>query len=120
MTERDKIHIKSIKSELSFIKNALHEMDKENFIKHDIIQHAVCMSIITIGECANHLSEEFKEENIEIEWIQIIAVRNIATHGYWQLNMEQIWQAIIEDIPKLNIFFMNYRYYCKVGNLYRR
>jgi len=48
---------------------------------------------------------EFREEYHEVEWIQIIAVRNIAAHGYWQLNMEQIWQATVEDIPMLETFF---------------
>ena len=63
------------------------------------------MALITIGECANHLSDVFKEEHPEIEWVQIIAVRNIAAHGYWQLDMEQIWQAMKEDIPDLRTFF---------------
>lgn len=88
MNERDKIYIYRIKEELSFIKNSLLNKNKEDFMNDDIIQHAISMSLITIGECANHLSEEFKESNPEIEWIQIIAVRNIAAHGYWQLNME--------------------------------
>ena len=35
---------------------------------------------------------------------RIIAVRNIAAHGYWQLDMQQIWQAVEEDIPTLDEF----------------
>jgi uncharacterized protein with HEPN domain len=62
------------------------------------------MSILTIGECANRLSDEFKDRHSHIEWLQIVAVRNIAAHGYWQLDMRQIWQAIEEDIPVLNEF----------------
>ena len=82
----------------------LRSLNKETFLRNDLLQHAVMMAIIAIGECANQLSEEFKEEHSEIEWVQIVAVRNIAAHGYWQLDMEQIWQAIIEDIPKLQKF----------------
>ncbi|MDR2006720.1 MAG: DUF86 domain-containing protein [Acidaminococcales bacterium] len=37
-----------------------------------------------------------------IEWVQIVAVRNIAAHGYRQLDMRQIWQATEDDIPTLN------------------
>jgi uncharacterized protein with HEPN domain len=62
------------------------------------------MAILTIGECANCLSDEFKTLHDQIEWVQIIAVRNIAAHGYWQLDMQQIWQAIEEDIPSLSKF----------------
>ena len=71
---------------------------------NETLQHALSMSIITIGECANRLSNEFKDSHPQIEWVQIIAVRNIAAHGYWQLDMQQIWQAIEEDIPGLDEF----------------
>ena len=62
------------------------------------------MALVTIGGCANHLSEEFIAVHPDMAWIQIVAVRNIATHGYWQLDMAQIWQALEEDIPKLESF----------------
>ena len=32
----------------------------------------------------------------------------ILAHGYWQLDMKQIWKAIIEDIPVLKKFVENY------------
>ena len=108
MIARDKIHIDRIKEELNFIGKTLENINKETFLKNNIIQHAICMAFITVGECANHLSQEFKENHSGIEWIQIIAVRNIAAHGYWELNMEQIWQATKEDIPGLKKFFDNF------------
>jgi len=107
MNARDKIHIDRIKEELCFIQKTLENKDKELFLQDEILQHAITMSIIIIGECANHLSDNFKEKHSQIQWVEIIAVRNIASHGYWQLNMEQIWQAIEEDIPKLVHFFDN-------------
>jgi len=107
MNERDKNHVDRIKEELSFIKKTLQDINRDVFLRDKIIQHAISMSFITIGESANHLSEEFKGQYPEIEWVQIIAVRNIAAHGYWQLNMDQIWQAAKEDIPELIKFFDN-------------
>ena len=108
MNARDKIHIDRIKEELYFIGETLENINRESFLNDEIIQHAICMALITIGECANHLSLEFKENHSDIEWIQITAIRNIAAHGYWKLNMEQIWQAMEEDIPALKKFFDNF------------
>ncbi len=105
MHGRDEIHIGRIKDELNFIENAIEHLDQDSFLKNETVQRAVSMSLITIGECANHLSNAYKENHPEIEWIEIIAVRNIAAHGYWQLNMAQIWKAMEEDIPKLIEFF---------------
>ena len=106
--ERDSLHISRIRSELNFIKQHIVGIGKDDFLADDVIQHALSMALITIGECANHLSDEFKNQHPDIEWIQIIAVRNIAAHGYWQLNMAQIWQAVEEDIPKLDTFFAQF------------
>ena len=105
MNERDNIHIERIKEELIFIRKAIKDITKDLFLNNDIVQHAVSMALISIGESAKNLSDKFKEIYSEIEWIQIIAVRNIAAHGYWQLDMEQIWQAVDDDIPKLEEFF---------------
>ena len=105
MKARDGLYIERIRAELRFIEKSLDGVDELAFLENDILQHAICMSLITIGECANHLSADFKDCHPEIEWVQIIAVRNITAHGYWQLNMKQIWQAMEEDIPKLKMFF---------------
>ena len=104
MKERDKISVERIAEEIRFIKSSTAKITREAFLRDSLLQHAICMSILTIGECANHFSDEFKALHSQIDWVQIIAVRNIAAHGYWQLNMEQIWQAVMEDIPPLEAF----------------
>lgn len=102
--KRDNDQVEKIAYELDFIQRHTRNTVKAEFLNNDLLQHAIMMSIVTIGECANHLSDNFKEQYRHIEWHQIIAVRNIAAHGYWQLNMEQVWQALSEDIPVLREF----------------
>ena len=104
MNERDRANIERIADELRYIKNVTAETSRLEFLRDETLQHALSMSILTIGECANRLSDEFKDCHTQIDWIQIVAVRNIAAHGYWQLDMQQIWQAIEEDIPVLDEF----------------
>ncbi|GAB7140068.1 hypothetical protein RsTz2092_00160 [Deferribacterales bacterium RsTz2092] len=104
MIDRDKTHLDRMNVEVVFIKNAIAPHSFDTFIMDDILQRAVCMSLINIGECASHLSLEFRNKHTELNWFQIIGVRNIAAHGYWQLNMEQIWQEVTKDIPELETF----------------
>ena len=104
MNNRDRTQLERIQGELVFIRRTVDGVDQDTFLYDDILQHAVSMALVTIGECANHLSEEFIAAHPDMAWIQIIAVRNIAAHGYWQLDMNQIWQAMEEDIPKLERF----------------
>jgi len=106
--DRNLTQIKRMEEEISFIENAVKNFNESRFLEDKIIQRAVCMSLITIGECANHLSGDFIEENSHIPWVEIIAVRNISAHGYWQLDMKQIWKALVDDIPILKEFVSDY------------
>jgi len=108
MNYRDRTLIERFREEIAFIKRATVSVEKELFLADEVLQHAICMSLLTIGECANHLSEEFTSQYPEVAWIQIIAVRNLAAHGYWQLDMRQIWQAIQKDIPEFELFLQQF------------
>jgi len=63
--------------------------------------NSVCMSLLQIGELANHLKTEFKSVHANIPWKNIIGLRNVVVHGYGQLDIETVWTTMIEDIPEL-------------------
>jgi uncharacterized protein with HEPN domain len=63
--------------------------------------NAICMSLLQIGELANHLSDDFMQGHGDIQWKAIIGMRNIVVHGYGSLVKERIWATINEDIPML-------------------
>ena len=92
MSERDKAYIERINDELRFIAKAMKNTSKAAFLADDVIQHAISMSLLTIGECANHLSEKFREGHPQVEWIQIIAVRNIVINILYRAeNPQRAW-----------------------------
>ncbi|GHV26612.1 hypothetical protein FACS18948_2640 [Clostridia bacterium] len=104
---RDASVISRMLGEIAYIFKKTEGIDEICFLGDEDLQHMVCMSLIIIGECANNLSEEFKETHAAIPWVQIVAVRNIAAHGYWQLDMRQIWKALVDDLPELDGFLQN-------------
>jgi len=104
MIDHDKTLLERMNEEVEFIIKTTTGVSKGNFLEDSLLQHAICMSIIAIGECANHLSNEFTEKYTEIPWTKVIAVRNIAAHGYWQLDMGLVWRAVVLDIPQLRKF----------------
>lgn len=58
-----------------------------------------CIEII--GEAASRVKPESREQFSEIPWAQIIAMRNRLIHVYFEVDMDQVWKAITEDIPPL-------------------
>jgi uncharacterized protein with HEPN domain len=64
--------------------------------------NSVCMSLLQIGELANHLTTEFKSKHINIPWKSIIGLRHVVVHGYGQLDTEAVWATVTDDIPDLH------------------
>lgn len=71
-------------------------------IKADIsFQYSCNMCIIQLGELANRLSDEAKESSQNIPWRAIKGMRNLHAHDYENVDMEIVWNTLIEDIPML-------------------
>lgn len=70
-------------------------------IGDELRQSAVLQKLIVIGEAAARLPIEFKDQHPEIEWLDIVAFRNIAVHAYFSVAWSIVWITAIEDVPRL-------------------
>ena len=62
---------------------------------------AVLYEIVVLGEAARRLSPEIRSAHSEIPWREIIGMRSIVTHGYDQVDNQELWQVIERDLPDL-------------------
>ena len=76
-------------------------MDFEKYKTDISFQYSCNMCIIQIGELANRLSEEEKENSKNIPWRAIIGMRNLHAHDYENVDLEIVWNTLLEDIPAL-------------------
>ena len=63
--------------------------------------HALVRCIELVGEAASRLSEEARNELPQIPWRAIINMRNRLIHGYFEINLDLVWQTIQNDLPPL-------------------
>ena len=54
-----------------------------------------------IGEAGTHLSSELKSTFSDVEWAQIIGMRNVFAHEYFGIDSNLVWEIIKTDIPEL-------------------
>jgi uncharacterized protein with HEPN domain len=62
---------------------------------------AVLYEIVVLGEAARRLSPEIRAAHPEVPWREIIGMRSIITHGYDQIDDDELWQVIEHDLPDL-------------------
>jgi uncharacterized protein with HEPN domain len=79
----------------------LKDLEKEAFLGDELHQSAVLQKLIVIGEAASRLSAEFRTRHAEIEWPDIVGLRNIAVHQYFGVSWETVWNTAMQDVPGL-------------------
>ena len=62
---------------------------------------AITKSIEIIGEAATKVTESCKAENDNIPWNDITSMRNRLIHGYFDINLDIVWETIQTDLPEL-------------------
>lgn len=66
-----------------------------------ILRFAVIKNLEIIGEAAYLLTKDFKNSHDSIEWRDIIGMRHILVHGYYQIKDEIIWATIETELKPL-------------------
>ena len=79
----------------------LNGLEKESFLGDELRQSAILQKLIVIGEAASRLSAEFRTRHTEIEWPDIVGLRNIAVHQYFGVSWETAWNTATLDVPFL-------------------
>ncbi|MEI6290510.1 MAG: HepT-like ribonuclease domain-containing protein [Chloroflexota bacterium] len=99
--DRDLAYIWDMREETRQIAVFIKGIPYEKFIKNNLIRYAVERSLMIIGEAANHVSETYQEKHPEINWRQIIGLRNVLAHEYGEIKIDRIWSSAAIYVPKL-------------------
>ena len=95
------VYIDDIRDSIEAIKRYPAGLAKEDFYSSTEKQDAVYRRLEVIGEAANRLPEEFKNQYCLIPWYKIIGMRNVLIHEYDSIDLDRVWETIRRDIPKL-------------------
>ena len=101
MQPKDKALLWDIKKAGEEIQDFLNGLSYEDFVDDKRTRYAVERQLLVMGEAANHLSEEFVEENGTIPWKRIIGLRNILAHEYGDILTDRIWNIGKSNVPEL-------------------
>jgi uncharacterized protein with HEPN domain len=77
---------------------------KDDFLDDKRTQQAVIMSLIIIGEAATKVMDgyaEFTQTHPEIPWRSIRNMRNRMAHGYFEIDLNVVWETVQEWLPEL-------------------
>lgn len=97
----DKVRLQHILDAILEIENYSHDEDFSGFMKNSMMRFACIKQMEIIGEACNYVSDEIKAKFPDIEWSQIIGMRNIFVHEYFGVDPNVVWEIIKVDLPGL-------------------
>jgi uncharacterized protein with HEPN domain len=75
--------------------------DRTRFDTDELLQNAVVHWIEIIGEAARGLSDKVRDAHPEVPWRVITDMRNRVTRGYFDIDLDVVWNTVTRDLPKL-------------------
>lgn len=82
----------------------VESMEKEDFLADKRTQQAVILNIVIIGEAATKLLKDydgFLRGHPEIPWHAMKGMRNRIAHGYFDINLDIVWDTVRTALPDL-------------------
>lgn len=74
---------------------------REAFEDDELIQNWIIHHLRVIGEAARAISDELKDGHDEMPWQQIVGMRHILVHRYFEVDTDLIWSVVEDDVPVL-------------------
>ena len=52
-----------------------------------------------VGEAASQVSEDYRVRYPDIPWKNMVALRNRLIHGYFDVDLDIVWDTVKSDLP---------------------
>lgn len=83
------------------IEDYSYDKDLDHLKGDSLLQDGLVRQLSIIGEAARRIPAETQKENPDIPWSDIIGMRHILVHDYFQVDLAEVWKTATSDIPTL-------------------
>jgi len=101
MPKDSKLYIDDILEAIEKVERYTKNLSYQQFSKSDIITDAVIRNLAIIGEAVKNIPPELRKKYPEIEWKKIAGLRDILIHQYSGINLEIIWDILVNKLSPL-------------------
>ena len=97
----DVVYLRHMLEAIAQIREYTQDINATDFRHTRLLQDGVIRQLGIIGETARHISLETQEARSEIPWADVIGARNVLIHHYVDVDVEEVWKTVVDDLPLL-------------------
>ncbi|WP_317897549.1 HepT-like ribonuclease domain-containing protein [Aurantibacillus circumpalustris] len=91
---------------ISSIEKFVGSTDLKLFLKNEMLQDAVLLQFIIIGEAIIHVESDILDK-YNYPWYKVRSFRNMIAHEYFNIKMRAVWEIIQKDLPEIKTVVKN-------------
>ena len=101
MLREDQVYIRHIldaaEKAIGFVKGrAREDLEKEEMLALSLVR-----LLEIIGEAAGGVSTDCSKKYPDIPWKKMVGLRNRLIHGYYDIDLDIVWDTVMSDLPGL-------------------
>jgi len=74
---------------------------REDLYSNRMLSLSLVRLLEIIGEAARGISPPCRASHPEIAWQKMAGMRDRLVHGYFDINLDVVWETVTEDLPSL-------------------
>jgi uncharacterized protein with HEPN domain len=101
MLKNDEVRLRHILDAACEAVDFSYGHSRENLSKERMLNLSLVRLLEIVGEAARGLSPAFVTAHAEIPWKKMSGIRDRLIHGYFDVNLDVVWETVTEDLPAL-------------------
>jgi len=74
---------------------------RDEFFADPMRQDAVIRNLEVMGEAVRKVSDATRVAHPDVPWRQMAATRDRVIHGYFNVDLEIVWEIVEQELPRL-------------------
>ena len=101
-SERVADYLSHMDEAIGLARSFVDGLTKDDFLADRKTQQAVILNLIVLGEAKIATDKpDFVAAHPEIPWQQMRGMRNRMAHGYFDINLDVVWETVQVSLPRL-------------------
>ncbi len=102
-TDKNYLRLTHILESIIKIEKITQELSYSQYLDDWVKQDAIIRNFEIIGEASRQIGEDFKLKYSDVPWKYAAGMRNYLIHEYFNVDYDEVWKTLKEDLPKLKL-----------------
>ena len=81
----------------------IQAQNRSDLDRNRILLLALVRLVVVVGEAASRVSDDTRKQIPSVPWPLVVAMRNRLIHGYYDVDVDRVWDTVVTDLPSLTI-----------------